>query len=103
MENPCVLAAVGETAGVFGMVAVCYLAIVGIVWKLVDHVNAGESHPKKADIVFKNVCDERHAGQRGTWLAELQATNQRIDDLKDSVDCGFADLKALLKSPGHGK
>ena len=110
MKPACLLLATwGDSAAVFGAVAVCYMGLLGIIWKLFDHVNHAEKHPDKADIVFRAVCETKHQGETRTWQAELDVAKARIDGLKEQVQQGFDDVKhdvaeiksLLLQSGGH--
>ena len=91
-----------ETASIFLAFLGAYGLIVTVVWKVAEHVFQKDLHPSKKDIVFRDVCETRHIGQSATWQAEFSAANQRIEDLKEQVRAGFAELKSLiLKSNGH--
>jgi len=91
------------TIGVFGAVAGCYVCIVGVVWKVFEHVYQKDRHPAAKDIVFRDVCEARHKGMDNTWQAELSAMNMRIDDLKGEMQRGFAHLEGSIKASGQRK
>lgn len=88
-----VLLAQLETVAVFVSVVGCYGLVVGVIWKVVEHVYQADQHPNKKDIVFRDVCETKHAGTENTWKAELDAAKARIEDLKKHMEKGFDEVK----------
>lgn len=75
-----------EIALVGGGIAGAYIAIIGVQRWASKHAANGTLHPPKADVMWKDVCDERSG-----------AIRQQLEDLKQVTESGFTEVKKLIR------
>ena len=58
-------------------------AMTGIIYQ---HISNDEKHPHKGDMVFGDVCKEKHKGLDDYIVAKFETVTAKIDDLKEIVE-----------------
>lgn len=76
-----------------GAIIAIFAAIIGVYAILMRHTSNSKKHVCSDDIVFQDVCDERHKGvddciENVLNLTKIQYQNlsDKIDDLKESIE-----------------
>lgn len=69
--------------GVLGTIVAAI--VIAALLTVAAHIANSDKHPKKQDIVFKDVCE-----------AKEDCLEREIKNLKETVDKGFTEIKAIL-------
>jgi len=76
-----------------GAIIAIFAAIIGVYEALRKHTSHPKKHVCSDDVVFRDVCDERHKGvedciENVLKLTTIQYQNlsDKIDDLKESIE-----------------
>ena len=83
--------------GTFGAIAVAYGAIFTLYRWVSAHISERKKHPCADDIVYKDVCTEKHKGFEECVEGEILNLTKNFDDFKETTKDNFDEVKRLIR------
>ena len=80
---------------IWGALTAGILTLVGWIGK---HITNSKKHPCKTDVVYKDVCEQKHKGFEDCVESELKNLNCRVTELKTDMKAGLVEIKQMIKN-----
>lgn len=84
---------------IWGTISAGLLGLIGWVAK---HITNSQKHPCKKDIVYKEVCAEKHKGFEDCVEREIKNLTKNFDDFKGDTHRHFKEVKDLIRQRNGG-